>query len=335
MPLPLLFISAAVATGAFGAGKTVKAVSDNAKANKINTSANEAVDTASKELDRQRDQVAFTLQKLGEEKLFVLQNSVKEFLQTYEMIKNIDFRESTGLEEITNLNIDERDVKELKELGNFAINVAGGASAGAAGGALTAIGAWGAAQTLAAASTGTAISSLSGAAATNATLAFFGGGSLASGGLGMAGGAMVLGGLVAGPALLVMGLITGIKAQEKVEKSLENKAQAEEIVESLKTASFQCSSIRRRASMFYNLLAHIDSLFLPQVWSMEDVVRDEGTDFRTYSPESKKKIAVAVVTAKSIKAVLDTPILTKDGEVTRESEEVEERIQGILYKGQV
>lgn len=332
MPLPVLFVSAAVVmTGAFGAGKTVKAVSDNSKANKINTSANEAVDTARNNLDRQRDQVAFTLQKLGEEKLFVLQNSVKDFLQTYESIKNIDFRESTGLEEIKNLNIDESDFKELKELGNFALNVAGGASAGVAGGAMTAIGAWGAAQTLAAASTGTAISSLSGAAATNATLAFFGGGSLASGGLGMAGGAMVLGGIVAGPALLVMGLITGAKAQEKMEKSLENKAQADEIVESLNTASMQCSSIRRRASMFYNLLAHIDAMFLPQVWNMQDVVKNEGTDFRTYKPESKKKIAVAVVTAKSIKAVLDTPILTKDGDLTAESGEVEERIQKLLY----
>ena len=45
------------------------------------------------------------------------------------------------------------------------------------------------------ASTGTSIASLSGAAATNATLAFFGGGSLAAGGLGMAGGTAVLGGL--------------------------------------------------------------------------------------------------------------------------------------------
>ena len=209
--------------------------------------------------------------------------------------------------------------------------MAGGASAGAAGGALTALGAWGAAQTLAAASTGTAISSLSGVAATNATLAFFGGGSLATGGLGIAGGTMVLGGLVAGPALLVMGLITGAKAQEKVEKSLENKAQADEIVESLKTVSFQCSSIRRRASMFYNLLAHIDSLFLPQVWNMEDVVKNEGTDFRMYTPESKKKIAVAAVTAKSVKAVLDTPILKEDGELTAESAAVEEKIAKLLY----
>ena len=160
------------------------------------------------------------------------------------------------------------DFEDLKELGNFALEVAGGASAGAVGGALTAIGAYGAATTFASASTGTAISTLSGIAAQNATLAFFGGGSLASGGLGMAGGMMVLGGLVAGPALMVMGLITSAKTQEKLENALANKAQADEIVESLNAASYQCSAIRRRSYMFYNLLAHMDSYFLPQVISL-------------------------------------------------------------------
>ena len=36
MPLPILFIGAAAATGMLGAGKTVKAITDNSKANEIN-----------------------------------------------------------------------------------------------------------------------------------------------------------------------------------------------------------------------------------------------------------------------------------------------------------
>ena len=67
---------------------------------------------------------------------------------------------------------------------------------------------------LGSASTGTAILSLSGAAATNATLAGLGGGSLAVGGGGMALGSIVLGGLVAGPALLVGSFFVGAKAEE-------------------------------------------------------------------------------------------------------------------------
>ena len=181
------------------------------------------------------------------------------------------------------------------------------------------------------ASTGTAIATLSGAAATNATLAFFGGGSLAAGGLGMAGGMMVLGGLVAGPALMVMGLINGAKAQEKLNVALENKAEADEIAEALKTASFQCSAIRRRTYMFYQLLARLDAYFLPLIWKMQDIVKNEGTDYRTYKPESKKVIASAASVACSVKAVLDTPILTEDGDLTPESEQIISHINELIY----
>src|SRR4051812_34071998 len=61
--------------------------------------------------------------------------------------------------------------------------------------------------TFASASTGTAISTLSGAAATNATAAFLGGGSLASGGGGMAAGAVALNFVTIGPAILVSGFV--------------------------------------------------------------------------------------------------------------------------------
>ena len=333
MPLPLFFIGAAVATGAIGGGKTIKAVTDNTKADRINRLANSSVENSKDELDRQRKAVSTALDKLGAEKLDVLHHDVMDFVTSFEKIKNIDFQSSVGLEELKNLHIDENTFKELKELGNFAIEVAGGVAAGAVGGALTALGAYGAATTFASASTGTAIAALSGAAASNATLAFFGGGSLAAGGLGVAGGMAVLGGLVAGPALMVMGMITGAKSQEKLENALSNKAQADEIVESLNAASAQCSAIRRRTYMFYNLLAHLDSYFLPQIWKMQDIIENEGTDYRSYKPDSKKAIAAAASTACTIKAVLDTPILTVEGELTESSGKLSEEIGALIYKG--
>lgn len=332
MPLPLFFMGTAIVTGTLGGGKTVKAVLDNNKANRINTMANDSVESAKDELDRQRKAVGVALDSLGAEKLHVLNHNVMDFVASFEQIKNIDFQSSLGLDELNNLHIDQNTFRELKELGNFAIEVAGSAAAGAVGGALTALGAYSAAASFASASTGTAIATLSGVAAKNATLAFFGGGSLASGGLGMAGGAAVLGGLVAGPALLVMGMITGAKSQAKIENALANKAQADEVVESLNAASFQCSSIRRRIYMFYNLLAHMDSYFLPQIWRMQDIIREEGTDYRLYKTESKMAIAVAASTACTIKSILDTPILTEEGELTEASEKVSKEISAVIYK---
>ena len=84
--------------------------------------------------------------------------------------------------------------------------------------------------------------------------------------------------------------------------------------------------------MFYNLLATLDAMFLPQVWKMQDIVRDEGTDYRAYKPESKRAIAAVAATACSIKAVLDTAILTEEGKLTEASAKVTKEIGERIYK---
>lgn len=332
MPLPLLFIGAAAVTSVFGVGKTVKAGFDFSDAKIINEDANERIENASKELDKQRKAVGASLDKLGELKLFILNNSVKEFLASFEKIKNVDFAESEGLSELSKLHLDQKTFTDLREMESFAASFMGGTVAGAAGGAMAAFGAFSAATTFASASTGTAIASLSGVAASNATLAFFGGGSLAAGGLGMAGGTAVLGGLVAGPALLVMGTIVGAKASKNLDNAYANSAKADEICEQLKTAGSQCNAIRRRTYMFYNLLTRLDSYFLPLIFRMEKIVATEGTDYKFYSIASRKTVAAAASMAGTIKAVLDTPILTEDGDLTETSETVAGEISEAINK---
>jgi transcriptional regulator with XRE-family HTH domain len=104
----------------------------------------------------------------------------------------------------------EREIRQLRQqtqvtlLGTISEG-ASGAIAGAGLGAGTAAGIFAAVSAAATASTGTAIASLSGAAASSATLAWLGGGTLAAGGMGVAGGTAVLTGIVALPALLAIG----------------------------------------------------------------------------------------------------------------------------------
>ena len=326
MPLPLVFIGIAVVTGATGAGATVKAGVDHSKAKKINSNTEERIAYAANRLNTLREQCGDALQHLGEEKLFVLSGSIASFLDTFTKIKNVDFADSEGLSELSKFHVDETTFEEIGELGHFAASLATGSIAGAAGGALTALGAYSAAATFATASTGTAISTLSGAAASNATLAFFGGGSLATGGLGMAGGTAVLGGLVAGPALLVMGVITGVTAEKGLEDAKKHAAEADVICEQLEIGVVQCIGIRRRTYLFHNLLARLDAQFLPLIHAMEEIVANEGTNYATYKPESKKIIASVASTAVSIKAILDTPILSADGTLTEDSKVASEKI---------
>ena len=322
MALPLLFIGVAATTGTVGVGKTIKAGIDVSNAQRINKNAKELIDESTKLLNAQRLACGRSLQRLGEEKLYVLNSSVTEFLATFTRMKNVDFSGSIGLNELYKLHLDEKEFEELQTMVNFAGSVGAGVLAGTASGALTAFGAYGAAQTLACASTGTAIASLSGAAATNATLAFFGGGSIASGGLGIAGGTAILGGLVAGPALMVMGIVAGTAAKKNLESAYTNMAEAVQIAEQHSVAALQCEAIRRRTYVFYNLLARLDACFLPLIYKMEDICKAEGDDYKLYSANSKKVIASCASIAVTVKTLLDTSLLADDGLLTNESEQI-------------
>ena len=65
---------------------------------------------------------------------------------------------------------------------------------------------------------------------------------------------------------------------------------------------------------------------------MEAVVKEKGTDYRDYGEEERKTIAMALATAGAVKAVLDTPILTKEGAVTEESLRAYKKVEAFLPK---
>jgi hypothetical protein len=319
MPIPFLLIGIGAATAALGIGKGIKAAVDNSDANDLNDRANGILEQAKASLEDAGRKSGKGLMALGEKKVFILDKSINRFVFAYEKLKNVELQESVGLDELKNFKLDKQSFDSLKEMGGYASTIAGGAVSGALGGALTAFGAYGAAGMFATASTGTAIATLSGAAATNATLAFFGGGALAAGGLGMAGGALVLGGLVAGPALAIMGFIIGGKASANLDKAYSNIAEARKIAEELKLSVLACNAIRRRSALFERLLIRLDSLFIPHVLQLEKIIKEKGVDYSVFDKDEKQTVAAVTSLAVAIKAVLDTPILTKDGKLTKES----------------
>lgn len=52
------------------------------------------------DLEEQRVWVSEALENLGMEKVEILEGHVKDFIATFEKLKNFDFRESLGLNEI-------------------------------------------------------------------------------------------------------------------------------------------------------------------------------------------------------------------------------------------
>ena len=119
------------------------------------------------------------------------------------------------------------------------------ASVGAVGGGTLFAGSWALVSVAGAASTGTAISTLSGIAATNATLAWFGGGAIAAGGAGIAGGMAVLSGLVLAPILIIWGVTIHRKAK-KVEYA------SQEIQEAVVKMPSEIDALRQNNQLLRN-----------------------------------------------------------------------------------
>ena len=314
MPLPVLFIGVIALSGGTGIGSGVKAFFDHNKSRKLNENTQARLEAAVIGLETNRVQCRDALNSLGEEKISILQNNMSRFIDDFSQLKNVDFRDSIGLEELKKLHIDLKDFEALTDTKNLLASGAIGTIAGIAGGTAAAAGAYGAAGAFGLASTGTQIAALSGAAAKNATLAFFGGGSLASGGLGMAGGTAILGGLIAGPALLVLGTVLGSTAGRNLDDAIGSQEQADIDCAQMENGAAQCIAIRRRAYMFHTVLARLDIAFTHSLREMEAVMEAEGLDYSLYTADSKKRIASAAAAAVAIKTLLDTPILTSEGD---------------------
>ena len=330
MPLPFILAGAAAIAGGYGVKKGLDAKSDLDSANSINRSAKRIFDEAHSNLESVRSETQEVMSSLGELKFKIYQESMIPFAETFKQIKKIDFKDSNltdgnlvtseqQLEAITS------SVLEMEEL------VSGGVASLGTGG-LAGLAAYGGVGLLGTASTGTAIGTLSGAAATNATLAWLGGGSLAAGGYGMAGGMAVLGGLVAGPALAVGGMMFASQAETAKEDARANMHQAEVAAEEKKTAVVATNGIKARCLEVNNVLAELNGRFEPLLQGLKALVA-ENQHYPSYSIEDQKGVHFCASLAKTIKNLLETPLLSDSGALTSESASIlniaDKTVQGI------
>ena len=318
MPFPaILFGAAALAIGGYGAKKTVDAVRTNNKADEVYKDADKIVEKASKKANDARMSSHVAIEHLGQRKITALNSIVKPFLDELRKVKNVKIKASIGLDEINKFVIDTNDYQEVDELSNVAESLVSGTLAGGAAGAV-------------AASTGTAISSLAGAAASNATLAWLGGGSLAAGGFGVAGGMCVLGGLVAAPALAILGGVMNSKANEKLEQARAHKSKAMEYKEEMKVVRTVCNAIQQRAEMFSDLLNTLYKIFDSRYSDIINVMKLRNYNFESFSSPEKNDLMCCCALVKAIKTIIDTPILMQDGSLSKDAVAVSENIQNLI-----
>ena len=113
MPLPILFIGIIAATSATGVGSGIKAGIDQHKAKLLNNNSNDRLEFAAVRMQDARLGCRDALEALGKAKLYVLNESMQRFLNLFTQLKNVDFRDSLGLEELKKLHIDQQEFEEL------------------------------------------------------------------------------------------------------------------------------------------------------------------------------------------------------------------------------
>ncbi|WP_276784788.1 hypothetical protein [Thalassolituus oleivorans] len=330
MPLPFILAGAALLAGGYGVKKGFDAKSDFDRAKSLTSEAKDIFDKAKDELDSTRKKTEVVLEKLGKTKLNIWSKSLVPFLESFNKIKNTEVDESDMNQLNSLLEMTPEELSDMNKTAMAMEELAVGGVAALGSGGLAGLAAYGGAQVLATASTGTAISSLSGVAATNATLAWFGGGSLATGGLGMAGGTAVLGGIVAGPVLAIGGMIMASKAEAAKEDAYANLSRAEAAAEQMSSANVATKGIGKRFKEIDAVLLKLDVSFQDALVNFHNLV-NKNTDYSSYTTDDKEEVFKVVSYAKTLKNILNTQLLTEEGSLTDASQHVLEEGKNLQF----
>lgn len=308
--------AAAAAATAYGAKKGVDAYKDNKEAKRKRKQAKYIFDKAKIRLNKARKDTKEDLENLGRARLEAWREQVGRFVNVFEQLRQVDVGELPQTEEFDIDRPSSEQISGMKEASLEAEELATDGGKALSAGALAGIGSYGAASGAATASTGTAISSLSGAAAQSATLAWFGGGAAAAGGGGVAAGAAVLGGLTAAPVLAVGGMLASSKAQKNLANAKKVKAKAKKAAEEMKTARSVTEGIGDVARQHTDFIEEFRSRMDRSLGALEHVIRRHGPNYQAMGDTDRRVVHVAVQFAQVMKAMLTTPLLDENGSLS-------------------
>ena len=328
MPIPFLLAGLGVAAGVIGAGGHLSAKETNERAERVSQDAQELYNNAKQTLEAAQNKTEKALVKLGYDKKRVLDTSMKQFLPTFEKVKHIQLSESVGIHEIAKFTIDQQDVIEVREMTDVYSSCFASSATGVAAGAAVALAASGALPII------TGELSLAGSALAAGEI---------SAAVGFAGSALSFGAAmtplaaVAAPVMLFTGISASMKADENLEKANTMYAEAEVAVEKMKISETLCEAITEMSEMFDDLLENLNTMFAECTGLLTAVVRKrEGRIFKkkltkeNFSEDELELITVTSALAKAVKSVIDTPILSKDGNISYDAENVyDQMVEGL------
>jgi hypothetical protein len=319
MPLPLFIPIIAAVAGSYGIGRAAVAAHDSGVADDINSDAERLVYNCQSITNDKREVCNHSLEELGRKKFDAITKTLARFVDQYGKLKNVELDLNKNFGDLAVSDFDDNALAEMKKEVSMLNSSAMGIGSGAAGGAMAAFGAYSGTMMLASAGTGTAIGTLGGAAATNATLAWLGGGTLASGGMGMAGGVAVLGALAAGPALLIFGSVLGAKADQKLNDARANREQAEAFEAETNVVVTKLEGITEVTELISGVFSTVRSHCRRACNKLEAIIEASGADYSKYTEQQQATVFKAVKFAQLTKVIIDTAILDEEGNLLEDA----------------
>jgi hypothetical protein len=287
MAIPLIIGGAALVSGLWGAKKGYDAKKNYSEAERVVKNAVWELETSRDVLEEQKENTASSLKSLGKLRLTTESTQMKRFVDAVAKVNQVSYRniELDGKQ----IDIQAPDFKDIESRSYQAADLLKDGIGAVSSGILTGIGAGGLATQIGVASTGTAISSLSGAAATNATLAWLGGGSLATGGMGVAGGTAILGGAIAGPVIAVMGFAAAKKSEKALTDAFSKEAEILEANEQVRNGTSVLRNIQRRAEEIREVIDMVSGHFEIVLGRTERLLRDKAELQQQLTAEAAQK----------------------------------------------
>lgn len=322
MPLPLIPIAIAIGSviaGGLGIKKGLDAKSNFDEASRINEKVKADAARSKTEQESSYYHMTQALESLGKEKFKIIaERSIARFEKIKGKIRELPVDKFDEYYAVPNET--KNFISTVQEYNVSVAEGATGAAAALGSGMLTALGSYGAVTMFATASTGTAISALSGAAASNAAFAALGGGALAAGGFGIAGGMAVLGGAVAAPALLVGGFIFSAKSEKSLEQAKENQAKLTAYKMSVYAACRKYGLIKSATNSVRGILQEMDSFFMKKLSELESVIsRNNGNCFYDYSEDDQNFVKNCFIFNQHMCNALNITILDRNGNLLRDA----------------
>lgn len=267
MPLPLIIGAAALATAAYGAKKGYDGYQKHSEADEIVRGAKHRYERKKSEFDDQEKDTSYALEMLGRKELDI-GVSLGEFKTLADdLLRQLNEERQDKLV----VRLPKHELNRIEEYSFTAVGVLGTVAGAGAAGAAAGFAVYGGVMAVGVASTGTAISTLAGAAATKATLAAIGGGSLAAGGMGVAGGMAILGAAVTAPVLAIAGWAYDSHGDEALRNARKADREVDEIIVKLDKAMAQLGVTEDYARRVKRALASIYGKFMEYFDSLKDI----------------------------------------------------------------